>query len=176
MSSPLDPIWDAYQTALDALKVVRRCATVPDVDEERPFRNTKFHRETEKACEGLLRSAQEELDDLFVLGLYAAFEARVREHLAHQGRLLRSAGSPDAEFGQSLAEHFERYCDEDQKMDRVVALFVHAVGKDLVAQVGHIRTHRHWVAHGRRGRTPPATQPIFAYGTLTAFLKSAKLI
>ncbi|MBM4037007.1 MAG: hypothetical protein FJ290_00715 [Planctomycetes bacterium] len=175
MSSPLEPIWDAYQTTLNALKVVDRCATAPHIDEERPFRNTRFHKETEERCKGLLKSAQVELDALTVLGLYAAFEARVREHLTQQGELLRTAGTPDREFGLALAEHFERYCDEEQRMDRFVELFAHAVGDTLVAQVGQIRKYRHWVAHGRRGKTPPATRPAFTYDTLTAFLKSAGL-
>ncbi|MBM4032887.1 MAG: hypothetical protein FJ291_14020 [Planctomycetes bacterium] len=175
MTSPLEPVWDAYQTALHAFKVVERCATVPDIDEERPFRNTRFHRETVERCEGLLESARRELNALVVLGLYAAFEARVREHLTQQGQLLRSAGAPDVEFGQALAEHFGRYCDEEQRMDRFVELFAHAVGDTLIAQVGQIRKYRHWVAHGRRGKAPPGTQPRFAYDTLAAFLTSAGL-
>jgi hypothetical protein len=61
-------------------------------------------------------------------------------------------------------------------MDRVVDLYRDAVGQARIAQVGTIRAFRHWVAHGRRGRTPPNIAPLFAYQTLTAFLQLAQLI
>ena len=175
MSNPLDPIWKAYQTVFHALKVVRRCATLAEIDRKRPFRNTRFHKLAEDQCVRLLDEAESEMNDLVVLSLYAAFEARVREHLAKQAHLLRGAITPDPQFGETLAGEFEEYCDQEQKMDRFAKLFAHAVGDALIAGVGNIRTSRHWVAHGRRGESPPRVAPMFAYKTLTAFLTAAKL-
>ena len=175
MSNPLDPIWDAYQTSRNALKVVRRCATLPDLDAQRPFRNTRFHGLSEQDCVQQLDEAEAELDDLAVLSLYAAFEARLREHVCRQADLLRGATSPAGKFASALADLFEDHCEE-ARMDRVVALFRHAVGENLVAQVGHIRVFRHWVAHGRRGQNRPDVAPLFAYRTLSEFLSSARLL
>ena len=174
MSNALDPVWDAYQTSRNALKVVRRSATLVTIDAERPFRNTRFHGLSEEACVEQLARAEAELNDLAVLSLYAAFEARLREHVRRQAGLLRGATSPDAEFGAALADLFEKHC-EDARMDGVVRLLHHAVGRHLVDQVGTIRVFRHWVAHGRRGRSPSDVAPVFAYRTLTGFLMSARL-
>lgn len=174
MSDPLGPIWDTYQTSTNALKVVRRCATLGDRDLDRPFRNTRFHHIGQADCEQLLSSAQARIEDQTVLALYAAFEATLRDHLVRQSPHLTRADQPDTEFGQALAELYEENCD-DARMDHVVRLFSSAAGQELVAQAGCIRVYRHWIAHGRRGETPPTVSPQFAYQVLGEFLRKCGL-
>jgi hypothetical protein len=60
-------------------------------------------------------------------------------------------------------------------MDDLTDLFVAVVGQAIIAQIGNIRTYRHWLAHGRRWAQPPTVSPVFAYQTLTAFLQAARL-
>lgn len=175
MSNPLDAIWDAHQTSLHALKVVRRCSVLDDDSRDRPFRNTRFHRSQREQLLEQLDAARSETDDLAVVSLYAAFEARLREHVAEQARLLERASGPGREFGRALANDFAQYCG-DARMDKLVKLFADAVGEALVAQIGNIRVFRHRVAHGRSRQTRPSVPPLFAYKTLTKFLTLAKLI
>lgn len=176
MSNPLEPIWDAYQTTSHALKVVRRCATQPAIEEERPFRNTRFYRLPQGKCTRLLGDAQSELDDVVVLSLYAAFEAHLRDHLAGQARLLGSVSGAGRRLRRALGRLFATYCGRELTMDRIAKLFADGVGDALIAQVGNIRAFRHWVAHGRRRRdAPPSVAPPEAYRTLSAFLSAAKL-
>jgi len=172
MTNPLDPIWDAFQTVTNALKVVRRCTTqLPSADAERPLRNTRFHRVPQADCLQLLASAEERVEDHTVLGLCAAFETALRRHLAQQSQHFRThANDPDAQFGQKLAVVYEDYC-ENARMDDIAALFSSTVGSTLVAQAGHIRQYRHWVAHGQRWTAPPPASARFAYETLTEFLR-----
>jgi hypothetical protein len=91
MPNPLDPIWDAHLTAQDALKVVRRCVTVPGIDRARAFSNTRYDGLTDQQYIDLLDAAQTEVNDSAVLSLYATFEARFRDHIAQQAHHLHVA-------------------------------------------------------------------------------------
>jgi hypothetical protein len=174
MSNPLDPIWDAYETARFALKVVRRCVTVTGIDKARALSNTRFHGLPEQQCIDLVDVAQTELDDSVILSLYATFEARLRDHVSKHATLLHAAQQPSPDFGVALAVSFSNYCDAN-RMDDLTDLFVAVVGQAIIAQIGNIRTYRHWLAHGRRWAQPPTVSPVFAYQTLTAFLQAAGL-
>ncbi len=174
MPNPLDPIWDAHLTARDALKVVRRSVTVAGIDRAKAFSNTRFDGRTDQQCIDLLDAAQTEVDDSAVLSLYATFEASLRDQIAQQAHHLHAAQQPNPDFGIALAASFSEYCDRN-RMDDLADLFASAVGQVLVAQVGNIRTYRHWLAHGRRWVQPPNVTPAFAYQALTAFLQAAGL-
>lgn len=174
MTDPLGPIWETYQTSTNALKVVRRCAALDDRDVDRPFRNTRFYHMGQADCEQLLSSAHARIEDQTVLALYAAFEVTLRDHLVRQSPHLARADQPDAEFGQALAELYEKYCD-DARMDHVAGLFSNAAGQELIAKAGSIRVYRHWIAHGQRGETPPTVSPQFAYRALGEFLRKCGL-
>ena len=171
MSNPLDPIWEAYQTSVNALKVVRRCNSLGSINPERPFRNTRFHRLHTRTCEKLLSSAQEQVEDQTVLALYATFEATLRDHLARQSKHLRNhVKAPTARFGGGLARLFKHRCSY-MHMDTVVDLLSSRVGQDLVVKTRSIQKYRHWIAHGQRGSILSPVPPQFAYEALTKFLK-----
>ncbi|MBI4580925.1 MAG: hypothetical protein HY718_14550 [Planctomycetes bacterium] len=170
MNGLLDPIWDAYATSMDALKVVHRCATLPAIDNDRPFRNTRFHRLDDEQCAELVDAAQEQIEDQTVLALYGVFEGALRDHLRKQSQHLADhATQPDLEFGRRLAEYFERSAGV-ARMDDVTPIFANAAGTELVAKVGSIRKYRHWVSHGRQWTAPPPVTARFAYDTLQQFL------
>lgn len=174
MPNPLDPLWNAYQTTRASLKVVKRCMTVASVDRAKAFSNTRFGGLTDQQCIDLLDAAQTEVDDAAILSLYATFEARLRDHVAAQTPLLHAANQPSAAFGVALAGSFNEYCARN-RMDDLADLFLASVGQVVLAQVGNIRTYRHWLAHGRRWAQPPTVTPPFAYQTLTTFLQSCGL-
>jgi hypothetical protein len=175
MPNPLDPIWDAHLTARASLKVVRRCVTVAGIDRPKTFSNTRFGGLTDQECIDLLDAAQTEVDDSAVLSLYASFEANLRDHVAQQAHHLRGAQQPTPDFGVALAASFAEYSARN-RTDDLADLFVAAVGQTLVAQVGNIRSYRHWLAHGRRWAQPPTVIPRFAYQTLTVFLHGCGLV
>ena len=174
MPNPLDPIWDAHLTSRSAIKLARRCATVAAIDRAKAFSNTRFDGLSDLQCIDLFDASQAEIDDSAVLSLYATFEARLRDHVAQQAHHLHGAQQPTVGFGIALATSFSEYCDRN-RMDDLADLFLSAVGQVLVAQVGNIRTYRHWLAHGRRWVQPPTVTPQFAYQTFTTFLQSVGL-
>ena len=174
MSNTLDPVWDAYNTARSAMGVVKRCLWLEGVARVKAFSNTRFYGVSDEQCLDLLDAAQTEIDDSAVLSLYATFEATLRDYVVLQGRHLLGARQPTPDFGVALAASFSAYCDGN-RMDDLVNLFASAVGQPTVAQVGNIRTYRHWLAHGRRWDQPPAVTPSFAHQVLSSFLQAAGL-
>ncbi len=175
MSNPLDPIWASYQTSREALKVVRRCVLLGEPHRDRPFRNTSFHKQHARGLAKRLREAEAQMNDLVVLSLYAAFEARLRDHVARRAGLLRGVARPDQEFGETLAQEFSEYFG-GSRFGKLIELSSHAVGQGLIEGAGNIRKFRHWLAHGRRGPTPPSVTPLAAYTSLTKFLQLARLV
>jgi hypothetical protein len=174
MSNPLDSILAAYETTRNAFKVLHRCVKFGPAWQERPFRNTTFHRQEPGRIAQRLDEANAELDKLALFSLYAGFEARLRDHVSGHAGLLRSAAGPDRQFGEALADEFGAYIG-GPRFGKLIELFGHAVGEDLIAKAGAIRKFRHWVAHGRRGPAPPSVPPRAAYKTLTEFLTLARL-
>jgi len=122
-----------------------------------------------------LDTAQELIDDQAVLFLYATFEAVLRDHVVAQAGHLIGAIHPSAQFGLNMQAWFADICRET-RMDKVVDLFSPSVSQTLIAQAGSIRKYRHWLAHGKRGAVPPSVTPLFAYTSLTSFLRSCSLI
>jgi len=174
MPNPLDPIWDAYQTARNALKVVRRCLIVAEIGRAKALSNTRFYALTDQQCLDLLDQAEAESDNSVVLALYATFEAGLRDHAAQQAALLHAAKQPSPGFGVALADTFSEYCARS-RMDNLTDLFASVVAQATLAAVGNIRTYRHWLAHGRSGKQPPTVAPLDAFQTLTTFLQDAGL-
>jgi hypothetical protein len=175
MSNPLDPILAAYETTRNAFKVLYRCVRFGPAWQERPFRNTTFHRQEAGHVTERLNAANTELDKLTLFSLYAAFEARLRDHVSGHVGLLRAAGTPDPQFGEALADEFGAFVG-GPRFGKLIELFDHAVGEELIAKAGAIRKFRHWMAHGRRGPAPPSVPPRAAYNTLTEFLTLARLV
>ncbi len=149
--------------------------TVASIDRAKAFSNTRFSGLTDQQCIDLLDAAQTDVDDAAILSLYATFEAKLRDYVALQAHLLRSAQQPSSDFGMALANSFSEYCDRN-RMDDLADLFVSVVAQVVVAQVGNVRTYRHWLAHGRRWAQPPTVTPAFAYQTLTTFLQASGLV
>jgi len=143
--------------------------------ERRGLRRGQFSAATDQQILGLLDTAQDTIDEQAVMFLYATFEAALRGHIAAQAGVFVGVTHPTAQFGLNMKSWFADLCD-DTRMNQVVDLFKPSVNQDIVAQVGTIRTYRHWLAHGKRGAGPPSVTPVFAYTTLTSFLQSCSLV
>lgn len=175
MPNPLDPIWHAYAITLDAYAVVRRSLGLGPAERAATLQGSRFATaSTDQETLDLLDTAQDEADDQTVMFLYATFEASLRDHLSSQGTLLAGATQPGPQFGPGMQAWFIELC-RDIRMDKVIELFLPWAGQVAVAQAGSIRKYRHWLAHGKRGSAPPSVAPLFAYTTLTNFLKSCGL-
>lgn len=173
MPNPLDSIWRAYGITLDSYGVVRRSLSL--AQRALALQGGQFATmNNDQEILDALDAAQEELDDQTVMFLYAAFEARLRDHVTAQGHHLAAAAQPGPQFGPNLQNWFIELCNET-RMDKVVALFESWAGPTGVAQAGSIRKYRHWLAHGKRGAIPPSVTPQLAYNSLTSFLQSCQL-
>lgn len=175
MANPIDVIWADYDAAINVSKVVERCMSVAGVNRERAFANTAFRRQSDDDCNRLLAAARRLADEGSVIALYAGFEAHLREHLTSQATLLAAADRPDPAFGRALSGLYATFCARAQ-MDDVVGLFATAAGQNLVAQVGTIRSYRHWLAHGKRWTpAPPVVSPSFVRKVLALFVETCGL-
>ena len=169
MTNPLDPVWEAYEAAKNALKVVRRCVTIPSIDADRPLRNTLFHHPQRDECVRRLEKARTELDDLAVLSLAATFERNVRDRVIDAGARLSEARPIDV--GAALARLFESE-SEFWRVEDIVKVFESVVGDAGVSDAMMIRRYRDWVAHGRNPKKPPGSRvtPKLAFDRLSDFL------
>lgn len=175
MNGTLDGIFDAYKNAMHAMAVVRRCVERPGVDRRLAFGKTRYYGLARVEVEVMLAASESEMDDLIVLSLYAAFERRVRDHVASQSYLLRGATIPSEVFGEELEKWFlGQY--QRMRMEEVLSFYAPPVSRDLVADVGNVRAFRHWVAHGRNpNANKTSIDPAFAYRVLRQFLHEAGL-
>lgn len=175
MPNPLDPIWNAHGTTIDAYGVVRRALALGPVDRAAALHGSQFDAPaTDAQVKGLLEAAEDELNEQTVLFLYATFEATLRDHVAAQAPLLVAAVAPGPQFGTDLQDWFRNQVKRAY-LDSVVGLFHPWAGATLVAKANAIRDYRHWLAHGKRTVAPPSVAPNTAYATLTSFLTSCNL-
>ena len=176
MSNPLDPIWDAYSTAMDALTVVRQCVSLPTATPSDLFKDTRFQSRPSEDTLGSLAKAQAQLGDQTVLSLFAAFEARIRDHVAEKCAALSTAGLSDPPFWQAISKSLQKYCDQPGSSENLTDLFRSRADPATLDSLASIRQYRNWVAHGRRPPAKTSVVPFHAYDALTSFLKAAKAV
>ncbi len=99
-SNPLPPIWRAYQTISNCLKANNKSAkVVPLADDtelvvSEPLADSRLS----------IQQGHAQLNDLFVLALWATFERCIRDYLQVKGDKLKTV-SP-ATLAEPLYEHF----------------------------------------------------------------------
>lgn len=167
--NPLLFVNEALEARDHAFRTVTNCVLDPALAPG--VAATMFEPPNVNLCEVQLDAARQEWDDLAVLGMAAAFEARVKEYLLQQVEV--SASSYRAAIDNWLTRRIE-----DSPLSRLGELFKPPVTKAMLDDVDRIRTYRNWVAHGRATHRRPAylVTPQLAFTTLTGFLATAGLI
>ena len=169
MKNPLDEHIEAFQTVLDAIKVVRRTLD----NRKNPVSNTGFYGLTPEEGNKMLDRVEEQIKALVAFALFAAFERSLRDHLSGALQPLASSSTTPNELAPKLHEFLEGGVDY-WRIDNVIDLFNPPASDQDANNAKAIRTLRRHVAHGS---TPPvAIPPQTVYIQLSDFLKNSGLI
>lgn len=169
MTNPLDEHIEAFQTAMNAIKMVRRVLDQrPD-----PVSNTRFYGLTPQEGHEILDQAEEQLNKLVAFALFAAFERALRDHLSGSLNPISVTPTTPTELAATLHKFLQDGVD-NWRIDSVIELFNPPVADQDISNAKGIRTYRHHVAHG--AAPPNAIPPQTAYTQLSRFLKNAGLI
>ena len=106
-SNPLPAIWETYKLTKDSLKVVKRTVkTRNPADRQRLLQRTLVLNQQPEIfnVDRLAGVAEVEIEELFIVSLWAAFERFLRDYLQNKGSLLM--GIKPANLGQASYEHF----------------------------------------------------------------------
>ena len=165
--SSIDLVWESYQVTVDSMKVTRRAI---DQGPANLVVGTNIGELSTSVASQKLKSAQSDLNDLFILALWSVFERELRDHLAAEGpRPLDNSTSPfHHRFATRIRETVEYW-----KNDDVLDLFKAIVAPDSIGRAKQIREYRDWVAH----RNPKLSRPVnitpkVAYSTLSEIVDS----
>lgn len=171
----LDDAWNWYRRTREVLGLVRSLAK--DWDDGRLpetlhiFKRDEVKQWTGSEIESWANEALEELEDLALVHLFAAFEASIRNRLV-----------VGVEPERDRAEHqFARQAIEKALKEIRIGSFGPILDRlatrhpDLKEQIQQIRRYRNWVAHGKAdlegGGHLPRTDPASAYQRLKKFLQ-----
>jgi hypothetical protein len=169
MTNPLDEHIEAFQTAMNAIKITRRV-----LDERpNPVSNTRFYGLTPQEGHEMLDQAEEQLNKLVAFALFAAFERTLRDHLSGSLNPIATTATTPTELAAKLHKFLEDGID-NWRIDSVIELFNPPVADQDINNTKNIRTYRHHVAHGVA--PPNAIPPQTAYAQLSSFLKKAGLV
>lgn len=171
MRSPdaLDAVWHAYQVTTDCFRLAQRAIGKPrSISLERTVLGTLRRSSAERQI--VVGRAQ--LDDLAVVGLWAAFERYLREFLRMKGSGIRLV-RPRA-LGRRLEERTAAQM-EYWRTDEVLDVLKAIVDPDLIVNAKQIKNYRDWVAHRNPRRpSPPQTDPRSAYAVMRNVLDTVR--
>ena len=122
----------------------------------------------------MLENSAAEVDDLTVLALVSFFEQLVLDRISElleQMKTEQSVSTPKA-----LTDYARGNNCEFEKIKRgpfleLLKLFEAEVDRSLLDKVRSSYKYRNWVAHGKQGKKPVATEPIKTYEALSSFLE-----
>jgi hypothetical protein len=176
-SNPLPPIWETYKLTKDSLRVVKRAVkTRNSTDRQRLLQRTLVLNQQPEIfnVDSLANLAEMEIEELFVVSLWAAFERFLRDYLQHKGTLLR--GITPANLGQAVYDHFfeeVEYWKPDEILDFLKDnLLQH--NPQLAGDAKAIYHYRSWIVHGKSEQTSHKINPFLteqAYTQLNDIIK-----
>jgi len=123
-----------------------------------------------------LNNSLKEIEDLFVLNLWATFERWLRDYLQEKGDSLKT--TTPSELGSQLYEHFTKEVEywKPENMLNIIKNSIFAdspKNKQLVGHAKQILDYRNWIAHGRNPKRQPVINnlvPSTAYHTLNTII------
>lgn len=162
-------VFSVYETIKDSMKVTRRSIN------KNLFTlhyQTDFFAEGKEDARDKILKAENELDDIMVLSIFASFERELRASIQDVVWANMSVINKTVERINSAAlESIERWAVTD-----IIDLLKDVVSEELRGQAKHIYKYRNWVAHGKnKDNLPPSmTDPKTAYAVLSDFIDIAK--
>jgi len=173
--NPLPLIVEAFITTQESLKAVKQIVKNP----------SQFPRSVLEKMPNLIASpvpkerinnSMKEIEDLFVLNLWATFERWLRDYLQDKGNTLKT--TMPSGLGSQLYDHFTKeveYWKPDDMLDIVKdGIFANSpTNQQLVGHAKQILEYRNWIAHGRNSRRAPTINnivPSAAYQTLNTII------
>ena len=167
--SRLDEVWEWYEAARDSLRIVRSLLeTQPDAIPPSLAAGTVFETQPRSEVLQRLRQAEQELDDLTIVALWASFEQQVLDHLEQAVQRTLKQKRRDRLQQRILQERLAK--PRYWRFEEVLDLYKEIIDPQLVGDVKQVLQYRNWVAHGRTSRMPPNIIPRIAYERLKDFL------
>jgi hypothetical protein len=171
----LTPIVDAFITAQESLKVVKQIVKNPSQYPQSVLAKMPNLFDSQVPRDRLNNSLKE-IEDLFVLNLWATFERWLRDYLQDKGDNLNI--TTPKKLGSQLYDHFTNeveYWKPENMLDilKEGIFFDSLQNKQLVGHAKQILNYRNWIAHGRNPkRLPKITNlvPSTAYRTLNTII------
>jgi hypothetical protein len=166
----LDDTWQWYEDTKRQLQRMLRLAKkywskLEGLDADSLFRNVSPESIVDAADHGL-----DELEDLAVVVLFSAFEAKVRD-IVHADMISGAPQSDNPAVQKALED--ARLWVREGSFYRILEAYKIQIDKNLIEEVNQVRKYRNWVAHGRRSEQPICKViPRSAYERLKKFLTS----
>jgi hypothetical protein len=162
-------VFSAYETIKDSMKVTRRSIN------KNLF---TLHYQTDFFAEGKddaldkMVKAENELDDIMVLSIFASFERELRASIQDVVVANMSVINKTVErINLATVDSIERWTVTD-----IIDILKDVVPDELRGRAKQIYEYRNWVAHGRNKNHLPSsrTDPKTAYAVLSDFIDMAK--
>ncbi|MFW5836641.1 MAG: hypothetical protein ACOCVM_01435 [Desulfovibrionaceae bacterium] len=167
----LSEIHSAYRSAKDSLKIADRVQRRVLQGEELGslIRGTSLPGEKSEVAADKLTRARQEIDDLFIVAIWAAFESALRTFFQSKCVCLKKLAPQD--ISKNLEEHVIKEI-EYWKMDEVLDLLKSNgfIDPMVIGNAKQVKHYRDWIAHGKRKDAPTQAAPDTAYRLLSEIL------
>ncbi len=162
-------VFSVYETIKDSMRVTRR-----SINKELFYLHyqTDFFANGKHETIDKLADAENELDDIMVLSIFASFERELRTSIQVVVETnLNTINSTLERIGKASIEGIERWTVPD-----MIDILKDVVSDELRGRAKQIYEYRNWVAHGKNKHKMPSsiTDPKTAYVVLSDFIDMAK--
>jgi len=139
--NPLPPIWTAYKTIQDCLKMSQKA--IKGTHFIALLNKTDFMNKQSTESYKIIEESKTELDDLFVVALWATYERFMRDYLQVKGQKLEEV-SPNS-LANLMYEHFYTEVEYWKPYD-MLEMLKDTVSPALLGHAKQIVKYRDWVA------------------------------
>ncbi len=160
----LEELSRLYVATKDSFRVAQRILRAED--NLSYVKNTHFVNNEREMSRRELSDAQQKIDDLFVLRMWASFERwLINRFLEYVGEECQNSEYAYKEYLSKQIEYF--------RIDELLDLLKNRHDPELVGQLKQIKKYRDWVAHGHGPeKRPAACNPDDCYTRLSRFYAS----
>ncbi|BAP54879.1 hypothetical protein THII_0582 [Thioploca ingrica] len=173
--NPLEPIFNAFLMTKESNKIVR--FILNNAQSYPQLLNKLGKLKNYSNPQQQLDDSREEIEDLFVVNLWATFERWLRNYFQEKGNILNTI-VPNS-IGTEFYKHFEKEIEFWQPLEMLDiiknSLFAHSEeNKQLVGHAKQILEYRNWIAHGKNPKKLPSISqiaPNATYNTLKILIE-----